>query len=72
LLAVGGLLAVADFSGCLTWCVRQRRRRGGRLVEVHFGCAAWHAPGFQFWGAVLALIGLILCVLACVPGVRTS
>jgi hypothetical protein len=47
-------------------------RRGGRLVEDHFGCAAFQAPGFRFWGAVLALIGLILFVLACVLGVSAS
>jgi hypothetical protein len=64
-------LLVADrFSGRLTWCAWQWRRRGGQLVEEHFGHAASQAPEFRFRGAMLALIGLILCVLACVLGVR--
>jgi hypothetical protein len=45
-------------------------RRGGLLVEDHVGHPSYQAPGSRFRGAVLALIGLTLFVLACVPGVK--
>ncbi len=47
-------------------------RRGDRLVEERFDYAASQAPEFRFWGAMLALIGLIPFVLACLLGVRGS
>ena len=71
-LVVGGLLVAVHFRGRLTWCAWQWRRRGGYLVEEHLGYAASQAPEFRFWGAMLALIGLNLFVLACVLGVRAS
>jgi hypothetical protein len=72
LLAAGGLLVDAIFRAVWPRCVRQRMRRGGRLVEEHFGYAASQAPEFRFWGAVLALIGPMLFVFTCLLGVRTS
>ena len=66
LLAVGGLLVDAIFRAVRPWCVRQRIRRGGRLVQAHVGRAALQASESRFWGAMLALIGAIPFVLACV------
>jgi hypothetical protein len=72
LLVVDGLVVAANFGGRLTWCVWQWMRRVGWLVECHVGFAAFLAPGFRFWSAVLAPIGLILFVLGCVLEVRAS
>jgi hypothetical protein len=67
-LAVGGLLVAANSRGCVTRCVRYWISRAGWLVEGRAGYAAFPACGFRFWGAVLALVGLFVLVLACVPG----
>jgi hypothetical protein len=66
--AVAGLLIVANLRGCVTWCARQWMRRAGRRVEDHVRFAAFLAWGFRIWGAMLALVGLFLPVLACLPG----
>jgi uncharacterized membrane protein len=66
-LAVGGLLVAVSFRGWVTRCVRYWMRRADWLVEERVGHPAFQASGCRFWGAVLALVGLFLLVLACAP-----
>jgi hypothetical protein len=72
LLVVDGLLVASNFRRRLTRCVGQRMWRVGWLNGYRVGSTAFQAPGFRFWSAVLALIGLILFVLACGLEVRAS
>ena len=71
-LAGGELLVVATFRGCVTRWVRYWMRRAGWLVEGRVGYAAFQARGFRFRGAMLALVGLFLFLLACAPGAGWS
>src|ERR1700722_17872818 len=69
-LAAGGILVAGSCRAARLWYVWRLMRRGGLLVEGHVGYPSYQATGSRFRGAVLALIGLTLFVLACVPGVK--
>jgi hypothetical protein len=71
-LAIGRLLAVASFRGCVTRWVRYWIRRAGRLVKERIGYAAFQAWELRFRGAMLALVGLFLFVPACANGAGWS
>ena len=70
-LADGGLLVAGIFRSCVTRWVRRWLRRAGWLVEERVG-SAFQAWGLRFRGAMLALVGLFLFVLACAPGAGRS